>query len=220
MNYEQPAILLKNRHPGRTLYVLGSGPSLDFFPDDFFDHEIAIGCNYVYRSFPVRYTVAKELPPDDMAESAQLGAVPVVSRHSYGNKNYPAPVRTITEYHYVFEHRPNMHTGVDWSVLGTDEIVVSYSTITSAIHLAAYMGARRVLLCGAETGSLDGRQHFTGYPGAATTPEAEKWYREFLEQIRQQTITLRDKLRQVYGCDVMTLSPFVNWTHEGKEFQP
>lgn len=220
MNYEHPAVLLKNRHPGETLYVLGSGPSLDYFPETFFDHRTAIGCNYVYRRFPVRYTVAKELPLADMAESAQAGAIPVVSRHAYGNKNYPAPVRDLTEHHFVFEHQTNMHTGVNWDVLGTDELVVSYSTITSAIHLAAYMGARLILLCGAETGTIDGRQNFEGYTRAVPNAEEAAWYVGFLQQIRQQTITLRDKLRQVYGCDVMTLSPFVNWTHEGRTFQP
>lgn len=218
MNHERPVTDLKDIYSGQTLYVLGSGPSLDYYPPDFFRDRPAIGCNSVYTRFPVRFTVAKELPLEGLRASAAAAAFPVVSRHSYGNKNYPPPVRDLDTLHYVFDHPPNRHTGADWEVIGTDQIIVSYSTITSAIHLAAYMGAKTIFLCGCEAGTLDGQINFTGYPGTPP-PDKEAWYRDWLPQIRAQTITLRDKLQHVYGCHIMTISPFVNFAHEGHIFQ-
>ena len=217
---ERPITDLKNRYRNQTLYVLGSGPTLDHFPPHFFRDRIAIGCNSVYRKFPVQFTVAKELTASDLAESADAGAIPVISRHTFGNKNYPPAIRDLEALHFVFDHPPNRHTAVDWEVIGTDQLVVSYSTITSAIHLAAYMGARLILLCGAETGTLDGKHHYEGYPDADPTPDRIDWYRNFLSDIRAQTITLRDRLREVYDCDVLTLNPFVNFTNENHTFEP
>jgi len=210
---------LKNKHAGQDLFVLGSGASMDHHPPEFFRDRIAIGCNTVYRRFPVKYTVAKELGNSDLLESAAAGAIPVVSRHAYGNKNYAPLNRDIDIEHYIFDHPPNRHTNVDWEVIGTDELVVSYSTITSAIHLAAYMGAKLIMLCGADAGTLDGKIQYTGYDAAEATPERTDWYVDFIRQMRGQTVTLRDKLQEVYGCRVCTLSPFVNLGHEGHQFE-
>lgn len=209
--------------PRKDIYILGSGPSLDYFPKDFFDRgsgKITIGCNYVYKSFGVDFTVAKELPDADIAESASMGSIPVLSKFPFGNLNYQPRVHNVPYRHYVFDHKANGHTYVDWSVLGTDSLVVSYSTVTSAIHLAAYLGARNIFLCGCDAGTLDGKLHFQDYHGAVPDEqERTDWYRKFLRDMRGQTVALRDKLKSVYGCDVMTLSPFVNMGHEGHEFE-
>lgn len=219
MSDDRSITALKNKYAGQDLFVLGSGASMDYHPPEFFSDRIAIGCNSVYRRFPVKYTVAKELSNRDLMESSAAGAIPVISRHAYGNKNYPAASRDIDAEHYIFDHPPNRHTAVDWEVIGTDELVVSYSTITSAIHLAAYMGAKLILLCGADAGTLDGKINYTGYGAADPTPGQTDWYVDFIRQMRGQTVTLRDKLQEVYGCHICTLSPFVNLAHEGHEFQ-
>ena len=164
------------------------------------------------------YTVAKELPDTAIADAAATGSLTVLSRYWHGDYKRPA-IRDVPEKHYVFEHRPNMITVIDWTVLGTDQLVVSHSTITSAIHLAAYMGARTIFLCGADTGTFDGRANCRGY-ASAPPPEDYDWYVSFLQAIRAQTMQLRDMLLVTYGCPVLTLSPFTNPNHEGHVFAP
>ena len=222
---ERPITDVKDlyRHKMEPIYVLGSGPSLDFFPKEFFNRgsgRVMIGCNYVYRKFPVTFTVAKELSEEHVLESAEMGSTPVLSRHAFGNLRYPLKTRAVLNRHYVFGHKTNNHTVIDWSVLGTDELVVSYSTVTSAIHFAAYLGARTIFLCGCDAGTLDGKLYCEGYAGTGEdTKEGTDWYKGFLRDMRGQTLTLRDKLKEAYKCDVLTLSPFVNMGHEGHTFE-
>ena len=221
MNNERSITELKDLYAGQDLYVIGSGVSMDYHSPDFFRGRIAIGCNSVYKHWPVKYTVAKELSTDQLIESSKAGAIPVFSRHSFGNCNYKVVERDVEELHYVFDHKSNMHTQVDWSVVGTDDmLVVSYSTITSAIHLAAHMGAANIMLCGCEAGLLNGGINYAGYDDAQDADgERLAYYAKFLRDCRPQTVTLRDHLFAKYGCRVFTLSPFVNFAHEGHEFQ-
>lgn len=210
---------LKNRHAGQDVFVLGSGASMDYMDRDFFRNRIAIGCNYVYERFPVSYTVAKELPKSHLVEACQSGSVPVVSEFRYGFKDHPVDYSDLSIDYYVFPHRHNACTEIDWSILGTDELVVSYSTITSAIHLAAYMGAKTVFLCGHDCGAIDGKLQYSGYRSTLTAGESADWYRGFLRTSRDQTPILRDKLFEVYNCRVVLISPFVNLSHEGHVFE-
>lgn len=218
MNNEHPLTELKGLYTGQDIFVLGSGSSMDYFTPGFFRDRITIGCNYVYRDFPVMYTVAKELPEEDMREASRRGAIPVISRYRHGDYT-KLITRDVPEQHYVFEHRPNMITAIDWTVLGTDQLVVSWSTITSTIHLAAYMGARTIFLCGVDAGTLDGQANYTNYAGVTLTGQSG-WYIGFLQAIRLQTAQLRDMLLVTYGCQVLTLSPFTNLGHEGHVFAP
>lgn len=42
----------RNRHAGEEIWIVGSGPSLDDFPDDFFYGRISIALNYAIIAFP------------------------------------------------------------------------------------------------------------------------------------------------------------------------
>ena len=47
--------------------------------------------------------------------------------------------------------------------LGTNVKIVSFSTIVSGIHLAAYMGAKNIILVGHDCGTIDGIPNVEGY---------------------------------------------------------
>ena len=209
----------RNRHAGADIYVIGSGASMDYHDPEFFRGRLTIGINTVFRHFPCLWTIAKELTAEQLAESAAAGAVPVVSRHPYGNLTYPPAAYDIDALWYAFEHQTNRHTGIDWTVLNTDKLIVSYSTVTSAIHFAAHLGARNIFLAGCDAGILDGRINFKAYNANEPTEADLKFYRGFLRDMAPQTPILRDRLRLAYGCRIYTLSPFVNLAHEGKHFE-
>lgn len=202
-------------HRGQDVWVLGSGASLEFVDPSFFEGRITIGVNYAYRRFPCCYVVGKELPQE--ANDDRRHRL-ISSRHWKGNTSNP-PVKYEGGDFWVFDHETNRETLVDWSILGTNKIVVSYSTITSAIHLAAYMGAANIFLCGTDGGTIDGRVNYPGYYHGGDTPDPE-WYREWVAKILPQTRELRDRLHEVYGCRVYSLNPFTDLLCEGKEFVP
>jgi carbonic anhydrase len=106
---------------------------------------------------------------------------------------------------------------VDLSVIREDSrmIVVSYSTITSAMHVAAVMGAANIILCGHDCGTLNGNSRFSGYNEALM---GDRRYRDWLKEILPQTMAVRKRIRAVFGCNVYTLSPFIGIDPEDWEF--
>ena len=211
-----PVTRLKNKHRGEDAWVIAAGPSMGFVEPDFFEGKWTIGVNYTHRRFPCRYVVGKEVRADAFAPKSHTL---IVSRHGHGNLRRPETTFPGPGEYYVFDHVQNRKKRVDWSVLGTDKIVVSYSTITSAMHVAAYMGAANIMLCGTDGGMLDGNIVYEGYyPNMPPRKRAQ--YREFVQTIKAQTVELRDRLLEVYGCRVYMLNPFVNFDFEGHLFEP
>jgi len=92
-------------------------------------------------------------------------------------------------YPVVFNHLPN--TLRVSTLPPKDHLVVSYSTITSAIHLAAYMGAKNIILVGHDSGTLDGECNFDGYHTDASYkivwPRGKEDYIRWLCQARGYT---------------------------------
>lgn len=206
---------LKGTRNGYDAWILAAGPSMAYVDPAFFERKWTIGVNWAFRHFPCEFVVGKELPQDAFHPTSHTL---IVSRHRYGNLSRPETMYTGTGDFYVFNHRQNRHKLVDWSVLGTDEIIVSYSTITSAIHIAAYMGATNIILCGTDGGMLDGKIVYDGYHSEMTS-EKFTWYRRFVKSIEAQTMSLRDRLREAYGCRVYMLNPFLNFSLEGHRFE-
>lgn len=211
----QPITALKGAHTGQDIYIIAAGTSMDYLPCSFFDGKIVINVNATYKYYPGRYIVRKVR--SGMAESMKWteanGGKVIASWLNCGatscGTNDPA------ECHYMFYHVDNRLEDIDLSVVGSDLIVVSYSTITSAIHLAAYMGAKNIIIAGHDCGVLDGRRVMAGYEGELVGGLSDDWYKEWLGKIEPQTLALNAKLREVYGCNILSLNPFVNFGLEG-----
>lgn len=206
---------LKNVHKGYDIHVIAAGASAGYIDPSYFDNKIAIGVNQVYKRFPnVDYVVRKEAIGNDIASSASkiFGFKLITSRHSCGTLKF----QENDGQDYYFDHLDNGLTDIDLSVIGTDKIVVSYSTITSAIHIAAYMGAANIVIVGHDCGMLDGAINFPGYNAP---PSGDVFYRQFLSKIEPQTLALREKLKEVYGCNIYSLNPFINFGLEGHEYK-
>lgn len=201
------AILLKDIHAGQDIWVIASGPSAGFIDPGFFDGKITIGVNRVWTKFETNYLVIKEGAVLQAAIAA--GAKVVASEHNCGNLDYAANrAKTNGVDYYTFEHAENHVEDPDLDVIGTDKIVVSFSTITSAMHLAAYMGAANILLVGHDCGPIDGKINFDGYPD--NLMRSEEFYKNFLSRIEPQTRVVKARLMEVYGCRVYSLNPWIN----------
>lgn len=170
---------LAGRHAGADVYVLGSGKSLDFVDAAFFEGRVTVGVNQVYRRFAnLTYLLRKEHIGDagssfpEAVARAGPRTTHVVARGSSGMPNNDNLLAAAGKYAYlgerlvVFEH--GCHTEICngsrvQALPPPGQLVVSSSTITSAIHLAAHLGARCIILAGHDVGALDGEVNFRGY---------------------------------------------------------
>ena len=208
---------LRNAHEGHDIYIVASGPTAGFIDPAFFDNKIAIGVNEVWHTFRnLDYLVRKEARN---SQAAYASGVPmIVSRHNCGNTSYALNRFEGERDYYVFDHLDNGLQDIDLSIISLtgDLIVVSYSTITSAIHIAAVMGAANIILVGADCGTLDGKVNITGYPPSIL---GDEFYRTFITQIEPQTAAVRDRIKEVYGCNLYSLNPFLNLGLEGHKYE-
>ncbi len=208
---------LAGKYRGADIWIVAAGPTMDYVDPTFFENKITIGVNQVFRRFRTDYLLRKETAMFDEAD--QTGIPLIASRYNCATFRMglnPPP-------DYVFDHANNGLTNIDLSVIeqGSRKIVVSYSTITSAMHVAAVMGAANIILCGHDCGTLDGRTRM----GAYMTQDEEmvdnarrgKDYRLWLGEILPQTMSVRNKLIEVFGCRVYSLNPFVGLKMEGHE---
>ena len=199
---------LEGRHFGDDIWIVAAGPSMDHVSPRFFQNKVSIGVNQAYLRFQTDYLVRKE--SEGFREARETGIPLIMSRYATGS--YQQGLNPSAD--YVFDHLDNGLKQVDVSVISetSRKIVVSYSTITSAIHIAAVMGAANIILCGHDCGTLDGKSRMADYPEA---PIGDRWYRQWLGEILPQTLAVRERIRQVYGCNIYSLSPFLGLAHEG-----
>jgi hypothetical protein len=139
--------------------------------------------------------------------------------------NQPPAIRATGRW-WEFDHLPNrVQQPPDLAPIGSpDRLVVSWSTITTAIHFAAYLGAANIIVCGHDCGFIDGLANYTGYydhvapiaPGARADTDARyAAYARIISGLERQTMQVRDRIREVYGCSVHGLNPFVSLALEG-----
>ena len=165
----QPHTLLKNVHSGKDIWVLASGPSMNFVEPSFFENKLTIGVNQIVAYFRCDYVVTKDPTGfEDIGRHLENGSL-IVSKHRFGEVGRPET--EIDHSHYYFTHpRKIPIQQPDLECVGTDDIVLSWSTITSAIHIAAYMGARNIIVCGHDCGTIDGDPTIKDYYTESVTP--------------------------------------------------
>ena len=213
---------LKNIHKDEDIYIIASGASIDYIDDSFFDNKILIGVNQIYKRLDCDYIVRKEVK--FLKESLDSGAKVIVSEYDSGNLNSgESKLNTNKLIHdnlYYFEHLDNLHDRVDTSVIGTDKIVVSFSTMTSAIHIAAYMGAKNIILVGHDCGSINGKMTCDGYYKSIKDTPWQNWdqYRNWLKIIESQSVIVKNKIKEIYGTNTVSINPFVSLNLENNIF--
>lgn len=198
-------IEFRDRHEGSDVYVIAAGPTLNYLDPRYFDGRITVGVNEVGLRFtPTTYGVTKY--HEIALDLAAAGIPAIVSRHQYGN-HWEQQVAPEGRRIHVFDHLDNMAETFDaerdWPT-DPDQLVVSWSTVTSAMHFAAYLGARNILMVAHDCGELGGEPYFRGYPvGIDPRP------------FEPQSLGVKGELVRRYGVRVYSLSPFLNYNLEG-----
>jgi hypothetical protein len=160
--------------------------------------------------------------PRSIKELDSLGIPLLFAEYYQGNsknnkKNIPEHKNA-----YMFNHNPRVDSFIDKEIfeLTDDEIMVSRSTVTSLMHLGAYMGAKNMILCGHDCGKLDGNLYYDGYLEKDWV-SAGNWsgINTFLNKCENESFVVRKYLNEKYGCNIHSLNPFLNLSLEGHKFE-
>ncbi len=220
----------KNKHLGKDIYIYASGKSCDFIDNSFFKNKIVIGVNQSFKKIIPTYLVRKEfkLMSKIINNDSIKNIIHFISRGNCGSnnntnkdfilKNYPTNNNII-----IYNHNTNNNQLTSLPI-EDDKLVVSASTITTAIHLAAYMGAKNIIIVGHDCGLLNGESNFKGYHTKESLgivwrgKNAQQQYNGWLKNIESQTIKLKNLLEDKYRCNILSLNPFINFNLEGNKY--
>ncbi len=211
-------IELKDIHKGKDIYIIASGKSFDYINQDFFGGKIKIGVNQVYKRIHCDYLVRKETK--FLIPSLETGSKVIVSKYNCGNLSSNLNQSDHKNIYY-FDHLQNREMSIDTNVFGTDKLVVSYSTITSAIHMAAYMGAKNILLVGHDCGTINDESTLSGYYDSIDDTPWRNWdeYKNWLKLIESQTVIVKKEIKKIYDANVLSINPFVSMNLENNKYK-
>lgn len=199
---------LYNRHAGETIYVIGTGPSLRCVPLRFFKDKLTIGLNQAWRHLPTTYsiTVHPELVPDYEASDKKTGTQWIIKK-----KPPMLHLELSDPKYYVF------HTNYDVETIRKrpeDTLYLGEGIQTTAMDLAARLGAAMIVLVGCDAKRLGGDYH--------AHDQHVRWLGQTPDQqyllYRQKTAEARAVLREK-GIGVMTLSPFIGIDSGEEDYQ-
>lgn len=244
---------LKNQHKGETLWIVGSGASLNFVSRSFFIDKTTVLVNETYRDLTVltdvnglggAQTYAFAHHRETAQEAIDLGFQVVAAEYNRCDRADGCNELKGEWFQYKHPQQPDT-LRMDMTPLEQDDdtsLVVGSNTVTSAMDFAGrILGASTIILCGVDSGTIDGRWNYTGYnrpPCIGTGSRQSRCgectgcvdERDWLEQqtvggtgkphVRAQLPligTVARALRQ-RGIGVHSLNPFVDFGLERHSF--
>jgi hypothetical protein len=206
---------LKDRHLGETIWVLGSGPSLNFIEPEFFDDKVCVTANLVGVGYPLKSFYAySNYHAEDVALTFGEGLIVVVmlARDTRNHTDWPGEVPDNVALSEADSYSP---PGSSWDPYRMPppegQIVYGSSSIHGATHLAAHLGARNIVLVGHDAGFIDGQHNASFYPTVTEAVSFRVW--------NEHSVILKRWLMDNYGVKVYSLNPFINFNLEGHKFE-
>jgi len=188
---------------------------MDYIQPSFFMNKTVIGINRVYEFFPVDYVIIHHGCLGQ--EIIDGGLTLIVSKNDCC---YPDKPNIYNGWYYQYNHvdKPAITLDLDLSYLDKDDsLVTGGSTAIDAMSFAYFLGAKNIILCGIDGGSINGKINFTGYydyskPGS------------FDHQVRHANRTRKiiNEFADVLcyrGITVVSINPFTDLTLEGNRYE-
>lgn len=201
-------------HAGATIWVVGSGASLDYIAPEFFSEKVCVAVNRVGITKPLAefYTVT-HYHRDAMIVAEARPDLPVITPQAdLGAGGPEAADREPTQGNiHRFPTGPQLFGAFNperhWPT-DPDALVAGPTSLHMTMHFAHWLGAASIVLVGADCGTLDERSNFDGY-SVGDNP-FDVWSRTLPG--------VADQLRQ-RGTAVHSLNPFVNLQCEGVPYR-
>ena len=201
---------LRGKHEGETVWVIGSGPSLSFTDPEFFSDKITISINYsaklhgfvpTYLFSHYHRVVSEALHPDSVGVTLERDTV----THQ--------PFRDRPDNVCVYPHAYDSALGTTWDPFKHQpmpgSLVYGSSSLHGGMNLGAFLGAKFLMLVGADCGTIDGNHRIANYP------DGDKPWAIYELHNRK----MKQWVKENYGCDVYSLNPFLNFNLEGHRFE-
>ena len=202
---------LASAHYGETIWVLGSGPSLNFLSPSFFDDKTTVSTNA--SAFTLGFEpdyVFSHYHSEALRMSAQV-AVVTLARDTVTQQEWRGdkPDELV-----LIEQDSYNPPGSSWNPLTTHppkphSLAYGSSSLHGSMHLAAWLGAKHIVLVGADCGMLDGEHRVAGYP------DGDKLWVLYNEH----HALMKAWLQREYDVTVYSLNPFINLNLEGHRFE-
>lgn len=206
---------LRNLHPEETIWVIGSGPSLNFIEPDFFDDKICVTVNLVGRTYGLKsfyaYSNYHSIPPKRIFGNGLKVAV-MLAKDTLTQNPWPGNVPDNVALSEAHSYNPPGSAWDPYTMPPPEgQIVYGSSSIHGATHLAAHLGAKNIILVGADCGFIDETINVQGYPHATEHYSLRVW--------NKHTQILKRWLAEKYGVRIHSLNPFINLNLEGHTFR-
>jgi len=202
---------LRDKHAGQTIWVLGSGPSLNFLDSSFFLDKIVVATNFTGQALGIRPDYVFSHYHEDLLEVVSDSGIGVtLAKGHRTGESFPEPENPNV---VLIEQDSYTPPGEAWNPLTThppraDSLAYGSSSLHGSMHLAAHLGAAFIVLVGADCGTIDGEHRVAGYvPGQTPWGIFEKHHK-----------LMKDYLQAHYDIKVYSLNPFINFNLEGHTF--
>ena len=202
----------RNMYEGVTVYVVGSGKTMDYVAPRFFADKFVIGVNYSAVGLPMAQGFHVSNHQDDADKVAAMSSNRFVWTSEV--EQVPATDTTnapITQPNVILAPTTDQKYGAfdpesDWS---NDRLILGPSSVTLAMSLAYYIGADSIVLCGVDCGDIDGAGRFDGYE----VPEGQLVYGVWQKALDDMAGALRSR-----GVSVYSLNPWTTLARDGHKF--
>lgn len=197
---------------GETAFVLGSGASLNHVPRWFWADKFVVAVNFVGVRLGLQdFYAVTHYHCDAALIAAERPDIPVIA--PVVDQGGPAAIATPPDAPNIYYVKTGTQafSQFDCAELWPrepDTLVVGPTSLHMTMHFAQYLGARHIILAGADCGTLDGASNFDGYaPGDNPLDVWERSLRDVANRLRTD------------GVSVLSLNPFVNFALEGHSFR-
>ena len=201
---------LRKKHEGDTIYIVGTGPSLRFYPPDFFKNKVCIGLNKAWETFNyLNYylTIHPETIPKNYLAYAH--SVWITKKKDWLSK----PTTYQLENTVWFKNNKDVK---DFSSINTvlagagggdrERLYVGRGIHTAAVVLAAATGASAAVLCGIDLSSALGQHSVSNGPTRFNGMPPDGVYDEYYHNLT----LVRSYIKNILpSFSIFSLSPYL-----------
>jgi hypothetical protein len=189
----------KGLYSGQTIWVVGSGPSLETVPPEFFDDKIVVSLNlsaflYGIKDFIVcsNYSRHEPIIGNFCEQHPQYFVITPDCNvcHHYSPATHPTLGRNVT----YRPHYPVWKPAEHWPT-NPDVLVTGGNSSGTGLHLAAYLGASEIRMVGVDMAVVNGKAAFTKYVGQGQQPAFDGAF--------NQMRIVANRVRQDFGCEIV-----------------
>ena len=194
----------------KDIYILASGSTMNFIDKSFFNNKTCIGLNRIFNNFECKYIIAKDYNSENFKN---FDGTLILSEYFHGDNDNNILNLSENNNCFYFKHLAKFNNEPNFKALELSAegfLVNSYSTMTSAIHLAIIMGARNIILCGHDCCQYLGKYHLDNYYNSNIKFDIKTDLDYFLFKANQHTSELIKLIKIKYNANIYGLIPDPN----------